>query len=93
MPPADPPPPPPSPPRGIVLPTKKIVKVLDLEKKHQVLDMLAKGEKQASVAPHFGIVESTVCSIKKKKDNILKCYNDSSVSSRSVIELVRKTTL
>ena len=69
-----------------------MVKVLDLEKKKQVLDVLARDEKQANVARHFVIEESTVSSIKKRKDNILNCYNDSSVSSRSVIKHVRKTT-
>ena len=54
--------------------------------------MLARAEKQANVARHFVIGESTVHSIKKGKDNILKCYNDSSVSSRSVIKHVRRTT-
>ena len=68
MPPAAPPPPP----RAIMLPAKKTVNVLDLEKKKQVLDMLARGEKQANVVRHFVIGELTVRSIKKKKDNILQ---------------------
>ena len=86
IPPAPPEAPPLQPPRVIVLPAKKTVKVFDLEKKKQLLDMLARGEKQANVARHFKIGKSTERSIKKKKDNILKCYNDSSVSSRSMIK-------
>ena len=55
--------------------------------------MLTRGEKKANVARHFGIRESTVRPIKKKKENILKCCNDLSVFNRSVIKHVRKTTL
>ena len=67
-----------------MLPAKKPVKVLDLEKKKHLLGMLTRGEKQANVERHFGIGELTVPSVKKEKD-ILQCYNDLSVSSRSMI--------
>lgn len=50
-------------------------KCLELREKAQILDSLQQGTSVTSLAKKYNGAKSTICSIKKKKEAILKCVN------------------
>lgn len=56
--------------------SKNSRKFLSLNEKCEILEYLKKGSSVTVLSKKYKVAKSTICSIKNKKDNILKCVNN-----------------